>query len=457
MSAILRLLLLAAVARALPAGGLRLSARLYRRFTWSILLKRLRPGGGRGSCRAGARILGEASFPRIGISAGQRRGILPRLLAALGLAACWTAPAAGASCSAANTYNFSFNSQTAGTLNYANSYTYTASSTGGANQNFTLSFVTNGLSISTINPGTGNIQLPRIGNTISGAAGGNTLVIGGTFAARSNAAFTTNNIKMVFTFATPVRDITITSHDIDYTNNQYRDWLMVQGSNGASTYTGTLTAGGGAGSTLVVGPNATYSALTAGQALGTANNANANSNLGDVTATFAQPVTSITISYGNYPLMAGETVTGQQAFGISTISFCPMPNISVAKTSAPLGTTGAARLNAPGSDVIYTITVTNSGGSPVDASTILLLDTLPTQATFYNSAFSPGTDPFLLAAGSSGVTLAAANVSYSSNGSTYTYTPTAGYDANVKGVKFLPQGAMGANSSFTIQYRAQVK
>jgi uncharacterized repeat protein (TIGR01451 family) len=221
------------------------------------------------------------------------------------------------------------------------------------------------------------------------------------------------------------------------------------------------TTGGTAGSSaLTLGPTGTPYNLTNQQAVGTGDSAANNSNFGDVAISFAEPVTSVTIRYGNYPLTGSERTTGQQAFGISAISFCPMPNISMSKTSAPLGTTGAARFDAPGSDVVYTITVTNSGGSPVDASSLILLDTLPTQASFYNGDFDPlqsGSDPFLLTAGSSGVTLAAANVSYSSNGSTYTYTPAAGYDPNVKGVRFAPQGTMAANSSFTIKYRVQVK
>src|SRR4051794_2738570 len=283
-----------------------------------------------------------------------------RLLAPFAaLLAAWATPAA-ASCSAANTYNFAFNNQPAATLNYANTYNYTASTSGGATTPFSMSFTTNGLSNSTINSG-GTIQLPAIGNTITGVGTGNTLIVGGTFAARSNTTLTTNVTRVTFTFATPIRDFTITTHDVDYTNNQYRDWLMFQGANGASTYTPTLTAGGGGGATLVIGPNATYASLTAGQALGTAGNNNTGSNLGDVTATFPQPVTSVTLRYGNYPYMNGENTTGQQAFGISTISFCPMPSVTTAKTSAPLGATGAARFNAPGSDVVYTITVTNNG------------------------------------------------------------------------------------------------
>jgi uncharacterized repeat protein (TIGR01451 family) len=197
--------------------------------------------------------------------------------------------------------------------------------------------------------------------------------------------------------------------------------------------------------------------LTAQQAVGTGTSNNTDSNFGDIAISFAQPVTSVTIRYGNYPFTTGENTTGQQAFGISAISFCPMPSIAMTKTSAPAAATGTARFDAPGSDVIYTITVTNNGGSPVDASSVVLTDTLPTQASFFNGAFSPATTPFLLTAGSSGVTLAASNVTYSNNGTSYTYTPASGYDANVKNVKFAPQGTMAANSSFTVQYRVQIK
>ncbi|MBV9930029.1 MAG: hypothetical protein JO013_03695 [Alphaproteobacteria bacterium] len=382
------------------------------------------------------------------------RTVLAAAVAALATAV--AAPAEAGTCSAANTYNFAFNSVAAQTLNYANSYTYTATTSGGASQNFTVSFATNGLSSSTVNPGSGNVQMPAIGGLITGVGTGNTLNVGGTFSSRTDTAFTLRTIKIVFTFATPIRDMTLKVHDIDYSSNQYRDWLMVQGANGASTYTPTLSAGGTT-PTLVIGPNATYPSLTAGQALGTATNGNTNSNGGDVNVSFTQPVTSVTVSYGNYPYTTGENTTGQQAIGISTIAFCPMPNVTTTKTSAPLATTGTNRFGVPGSDIIYTITVTNSGASPVDAASIVLTDPLPSQATFYNGAFSPGTDPFLLTPNSSGVTLAAANVSYSSNGTTYGYTPTSGYDANVKAVKFQPQGTMAANSSFSIQYRVQIK
>lgn len=381
------------------------------------------------------------------------------------------APAAQAACSASNTYNYSFNWASNTGLNYATSYNYTASNSLGANQNFTLSFATNGLSSTQVN----SVQMPAVNNMLSGAAGGRTLVIGGTFSSRTaDVSTNTRVIRTVFTFATPIRDITIRVHDIDQASGQYRDWLMVQGSNGASSYVPGLSTPAGnnngasgprtaSGSTLALGPyTATGINIPNTQGVGISTSANTGVDDGDINITFAQPVTTVTLRYGNHPLIGSESGTGQQAYGISAISFCPMPNLTTSvKTSAPYATTGPDRFNAPLADVVYTLTVNNTGGSPVDLAGLTLTDALPSTLTFYNGDFdpsAPGTDPFLLTAGSSGVTLNAANVNYSNNGgASYAYTPTAGYDSNVNRIRFAPGGTMAANSSFTIRFRARIK
>jgi uncharacterized repeat protein (TIGR01451 family) len=401
-------------------------------------------------------------------------GIVTHRLALLAATLAIVGPApAKAACTAANAYNFAFNSVASASLNYANSYSYTASTTGGATQSFTVSFGTNGLSSSSVN---GN-AMPAIGSLITSGTGAKTLEIGGVLSSRTaDITSATRNIRVTFTFATPIRDLNVTVHDIDYASNQYRDWLWVQGANGASTYLPSLVSPFGTNN--AAGPYSTAPATssvafgngynsggvnltgTSAQAAGISTAANTGTNVGDVAISFAQPVTSVTIRYGNYPLTTGETTTGQQAYGISAVSFCPMPVLAIAKSSAPLATTGPTRFDSPGSDVVYTITATNSGGSPVDLNGLVLTDTLPAQAKFYDADFDPaqpGTDPFLLTAGASGVTLSAANVTYSSDGINYTYTPAAGYDANVKAVKFAPGGSLAANSSFTIQYRVQIK
>jgi len=374
---------------------------------------------------------------------------------------------AQAVCDANNTYRFAFSSVGATSLNYANSYTYTASNTLGATRTFTTSFTTNGLSTNVV----ASVALPVIGNLITSGSGANTLVVGGVFSGRT-ASITgaTRVITVTFTFAQPVRDFAFTVHDADYTNNQYRDWIYISGSNGAATYIPTLTTphgtNNGAGprsngnSSLTLGPAATPFNITAHQGVGTGASDNNNVNTGDVTASFAEPVTSITMRYGNYPYQSGENSTGQQGMGISALSFCPMPALAITKTSAPYATSGPDRFNAPGSDVAYALTVTNSGGSPVDLSSLVLTDVLPANVTFYNGDYNPaipGMGPFELTAGTSGVTLPAGGRAYSNNGgSTYVYAPAAGYDANVDAVRLTPTGSMAANSTFTIRFRARV-
>jgi uncharacterized repeat protein (TIGR01451 family) len=385
--------------------------------------------------------------------------LLPLLLLA--------SPAARAACDANNTYRFAYSSLPAGSLNYANTYTYTATNGLGATQNFTTRFTTNGLNTNVVN----SVALPAIANLITTSTGANTLVVGGIFSGRT-ASITgaTRVITIIFTFTQPVRDFAFTVHDADYTNNQYRDWIHISGSNGATTYTPTLTTPHGtnngagprssANSSLTLGPATSPFNLTALEGLGTGASANNNVNTGDVTASFAQPVTTITMRYGNYPYQSGESSTGQQAMGISALSFCPMPALAIAKSSAPYATSGPDRFNAPGSDVVYTLTATNSGGSPVDASSLVLTDVLPAGVTFYNGDFnpaSPGMGPFELVAGTSAVTLPASGRAYSNNGGgTYAYMPAAGYDANVDAVRLTPSGSMAANSSFTIRFRARV-
>lgn len=413
---------------------------------------------------------GRASRPDRGSYLRRARARFAGLLAA-SIACALGAGASQAACSTSNTYNFAFASQANASLNYANSYTYTAANTLGANQSFGVSFATYNLSS---NQAAG-VAMPAIGTLITSGTGAKTLTIGGTFAGRTGSITTnTRVIRVTFAFATPIRDLTLAVHDIDFTDDQFRDWLHVQGANGAATYVpamispfGTNNGAGpfaNAASALRFGAS-TGDGITvanSSEAVGVDVSANTNTTDGNVTISFAQPVTSVTLRYGNFPFVQGEKSTGQQAFGISALSFCPMPNLTTStKTSAPLATTGPDRFNAPLADVVYTLTITNSGGSPVDLNGIVLTDALPSTVTFYNGDFDPaaaGTDPFQLNAGTSGVTLAAANVSYSNNGGTsYAYTPAAGYDANVNRIRFSPGGTLAANSSFNIKFRARIK
>jgi uncharacterized repeat protein (TIGR01451 family) len=375
-----------------------------------------------------------------------------------------------AACPAANQYNFSFASQSTATLAYGTSYNYTGTTSGGASQSFSVLSTQNGLSSTSV----GGEVRPNISSSHDGGTGNNALVIGGILSARTaDITSATRVMVTTFTFAVPVRDVTFTVYDVDFGANQFRDWVMIRGFNGAATYTGSHTTpfgtnnGSGpysnASSSLNLGPVSTPFTITAQQAVGTGVSDNA-ANTGTITASFAQPVTSVQIRYGNYPYTSGENTTGQQAYGIGGISWCPMPSLSFAKTSAPWSDPQNGTANPkliPGGDLLYTLTVTNSNSSPVDLATAVLTDALPGNVTFYNGDIDDGgalTTNFAFNAGSSGLTFAAANLTYSNNGGTsYAYSPTAGYDTNVNALRFAPQGTMAANSSFSIQFRARIR
>jgi uncharacterized repeat protein (TIGR01451 family) len=377
---------------------------------------------------------------------------------------------AHAVCSTANQYRFNFTTPAAASLNYASTYNYAATSTALGSQSFNVSFVRNNLTTAAA----GGENMPALTALISDGVSARSLVIGGIFGARSNAAFTTNYVETVFTFTSPIRDFSVQVNDVDFTTNQFRDWVQFVGTNGAASYTPSLTTPFGtnnivggpktnASSSMVLGASTTPVAVTVSQAAGTGASGN-NATTGTITASFAQPVTVIRLRWGNYPLQAGETATGQQAIGIQSVSWCPMPSITLIKSSAPwsdpINGTNNPKL-IPGGDLIYTLTVANTNSSPIDANALFLTDPLPAAFTFYNGDIDdsgPLTTNFNFVPGSSGLTLAASNLSYSNNaGSSYAYNPVAGYDAAANALRLAPQGSMAANSSFSVSFRGRIK
>ena len=378
---------------------------------------------------------------------------------------------AEAACPAGNQYNFSFSSLPIQTLAYGTTYNYTATTSGGATQPFSVLSTQNGLSSVTV----GGENRPNISTSHHGGFTVAALVVGGVLPSRT-ADITSGTRVMVttFTFPVAVRDLTFTMYDVDFGADQFRDWVMIRGFNGASNYTGShATPSGtnnGAGpyangtSTLSLGPVSTPFTITAQQAVGTGAADNAV-NTGNITVSFAQPVTSVEIRYGNYPLTTGETVTGQQAYGIGGVSFCPMPNLTVTKTSAPWSDPSNGTSNPkliPGGDLIYTLTVANSNASTLSGVDLpALTDVLASTLTFYNGDIDdagPLTTNFEFVPGTSGLSFGAGNLTYSNNGgSTYAYTPAAGYDTAVNALRFAPTGTFNANSSFSIRFRTRIK
>ena len=315
--------------------------------------------------------------------------------------------------------------------------------------------------------------MPNIGNLITDGVAARNLVIGSIFTGRTADVSTNTRVVVTrFTFPVPIRDFSVQVNDIDFTANQFRDWLQVNGVNGAANYDPSLATPHGTNNTVpgphaaaassqLVGATTTPLNLTIRQSAGTGASSN-TANTGTITASFVQPVTVVEVRYGNYPLTGTETLSGQQAIGIQSLSYCPVPNLTVAKSSSVFsdGISGTNPKAIPGADVIYSLTVTNDNSSPVDLNQTLLTDLLPPNVTFYNGDIDNGgplTANYEFLPGSSGLTLAAANITYTNNnGASYAYSPSAGYDATVDGLRVNPQGSMAANSSFTVRFRARV-
>ena len=374
-------------------------------------------------------------------------------------------------CPVTNQFNYTFANETAATLAYGSSYSYNATNGLGQSQAIGVSFISNGTTSTVV----GGQQMPAITTLINDTGTVNrNLVIGAIFAGRTaDVSVNTRIVAAVFTFATPIRDFTVQVNDVDFTVNQFRDWLMVTGTNSTLSYVPSLTTPFGqsnapagtrtnASSSQALGATTTPVTITSSQSVGTGASGN-NANTGTITASFIEPVTRIEVRYGNYPLQTGETATGQQAIGIQAISFCPMPQLTFVKSSAPFITAAAdpRRFNTPDSDVIYSLTLTNANTSPIDLNQVVLTDPLPTQLSFLNGDIDdtgPLTTNYEFVPGASGLTFATGNLSYSNNGgASYAYTPAAGYDPLVTAIRLNPQGVMAANSSFTLRFRARIK
>jgi hypothetical protein len=171
------------------------------------------------------------------------------------------------------------------------------------------------------------------------------------------------------------------------------------------------------------------------------------------------------------PVTVGGAITPQLGDIVTcTITNTKVPTnatLTVVKFSTLIsdpvnGTTNPKAI--PGAVVSYSILVSNSGTSAVNAATIFIRDPLPSTVTYNNGV----TVSFSNGAITSGLTWnLATDVRFSNSATTpaafanCTYTPTAGFDVNVKFVCIQPSGSMagatGAGQpSFTVSFQARL-
>jgi hypothetical protein len=126
----------------------------------------------------------------------------------------------------------------------------------------------------------------------------------------------------------------------------------------------------------------------------------------------------------------------------------------------------------PGAMQWYTLRITNQGTGSVDANSLAITDAIPANASMYVGDVSgPNSGPIAFVESASGLSYtftslssATDNLDFSTNGTSWTYVPTAnanGVDPAVRYIRVRPQGPMAAsggsgNPSFEIWFRVRV-
>ena len=142
----------------------------------------------------------------------------------------------------------------------------------------------------------------------------------------------------------------------------------------------------------------------------------------------------------------------------------------VAKSSTVLDVSGLGRFAIPGNDVVYTITVTNTGTAPSSADSTFVLDSLPPEVVFFNGDIDdagPATGAVYFTQNGAGLSFSnATDLKFSDSDSppaafsSCTYVPAAGYDPMVRHVCLNPKGEMASGSpapSFNLQLRVRIQ
>ncbi|MEM7767137.1 MAG: GEVED domain-containing protein [Pseudomonadota bacterium] len=156
--------------------------------------------------------------------------------------------------------------------------------------------------------------------------------------------------------------------------------------------------------------------------------------------------------------------------GVESSAICQQNALITGDKSVAMYVPGAHAI--PGNDVIYTISFTNTGGGPVDADAVEIIDPLPSDVVFYNGDMDDGggltNDPVAWADNGSGLTIdygtdvafASINDPVPTEFGDCGYDPDPGYDTLVSHICVNPSGTMLAGDpdpSFAFSFRAQIR
>ena len=150
-----------------------------------------------------------------------------------------------------------------------------------------------------------------------------------------------------------------------------------------------------------------------------------------------------------------ETVEGDMTRGHTTeeVYFSAFSSTQIALFSANktvvVAPDSPTEYAIPGSDIIYTISIENTGDGAADLNSVFLVDSVPIEVEFFNGDMDgagPATGPVLFEPGASGLTLSAADIGYSFDIPKPTSIaecddiPAVGYVSTVRHICFSPKG-----------------
>lgn len=155
---------------------------------------------------------------------------------------------------------------------------------------------------------------------------------------------------------------------------------------------------------------------------------------------------------------------------LAATPFCRAPDapVQISKISRSTAATGDNSFRIPGADQTYTIGFANPGFA-IDANTIVITDSLPSEVELWTGAFDGSTaTPIQFADGTGAAATglsccSAGQISYSEDetGNDFSYAPNGSYDPAVRRVRINPGGAVAEGfidpKTFEIFLRARIK
>lgn len=233
---------------------------------------------------------------------------------------------------------------------------------------------------------------------------------------------------------------------------------------GATTVATTTTTG--AGPTVTSGTTPQYLGVS-GTVYSFNETPSGTTNLTYYTSGMACTNTYVPTTPTTLPTTVGGSVTPQLGDNIvCTITNTPKPgkaNLTITKTATLIsdpvnGTTNPKYI--PGAIVDYTITVVNAGTGPVDLSSVVINDPVPSALSTYVQGAAPVT--FTDGTPSSNLSYAyAAATTWTRTGGLPLAPDAAGYDSAITNIRIAPTGTMpGATAAgqprFSVKFRTRV-